>query len=378
MPPSGRGPRWRDSSITRAASTSFPARLTSTIRPADFWRAFTPRNLAQTAPSRQSRHDAHARRRGRAAHLRSRTCARFFSASPPTTARRLTSPRPPSTSFPTSRPNSAPGMCAAAWRKSRRSWPRWPGAHGVTFRYEHDRDRLERNRSRALTTARAAAPISWFATATCSTARSRLSLAGLSGAQARKRTSRARPFHLRLHSFSRRARMRSAPRPSQHFLLGRLSARVRRNSRARKSVPREPTIYISDQRAHRSRPRAGRSRQLFHPGQRARARSQAAVDGRQETRGYRDLVLARLARFGFDDLPARIVAERALHPTDFAARDLAYHGALYGWASHSIRTSLFRPPLRARDAERLLRRRHDPSRRRHSRSCCSAEKWWPN
>jgi phytoene desaturase len=66
-----------------------------------------------------------------------------------------------------------------------------------------------------------------------------------------------------------------------------------------------------------------------------------------ETRAYRDLILQRLARFGFDDLPGRIVTERAFTSSDFAARDLAHHGSLYGWASHSIRASLFRPPLRA-------------------------------
>jgi phytoene dehydrogenase-like protein len=67
-----------------------------------------------------------------------------------------------------------------------------------------------------------------------------------------------------------------------------------------------------------------------------------------QAQGYRDVVLRRLERFGFDDLPGRIGAERIFTPTDFAERDLAHHGALYGWASHSVRTSLFRPPLRAR------------------------------
>jgi len=41
------------------------------------------------------------------------------------------------------------------------------------------------------------------------------------------------------------------------------------------------------------------------------------------------------------------VTESIFTASDFATRDLAHHGALYGWASHSIRTSLFRPPLRA-------------------------------
>ena len=65
-----------------------------------------------------------------------------------------------------------------------------------------------------------------------------------------------------------------------------------------------------------------------------------------ETHAFRETVLARLARFGLD-LDGRIVSEQAFTPTDFARRDLAHHGALYGWASHSVRASLLRPPLRA-------------------------------
>ena len=66
-----------------------------------------------------------------------------------------------------------------------------------------------------------------------------------------------------------------------------------------------------------------------------------------ETKAYRDLVIKRLERFGLDNLSERIVTESIFTSTDFAVRDLAYHGSLYGWASHSIGASLFRPPLRA-------------------------------
>jgi phytoene desaturase len=66
-----------------------------------------------------------------------------------------------------------------------------------------------------------------------------------------------------------------------------------------------------------------------------------------ETRAYRNLVIKRLERFGFYGLQERIVSESAFTSSDFAARDLAHHGSLYGWASHSIGSSLFRPPLRA-------------------------------
>lgn len=73
----------------------------------------------------------------------------------------------------------------------------------------------------------------------------------------------------------------------------------------------------------------------------------------EETIGYREVVLQRLQHFGLGDLPHRIVTERIFTPGDFTARDLAYHGALYGWASHSIHTSLFRPPLRAPGASNV-------------------------
>ena len=67
---------------------------------------------------------------------------------------------------------------------------------------------------------------------------------------------------------------------------------------------------------------------------------------RSEVGAYRERILARLAVFGVD-LTGRICSEEAFTPTDFAQRDLAHRGSLYGWASHSIRASLFRPPLRA-------------------------------
>ena len=73
-----------------------------------------------------------------------------------------------------------------------------------------------------------------------------------------------------------------------------------------------------------------------------------------EAKAYRDVVIRRLGKFGLDDLPERIVAERIFTPSDFAARDLAHHGSLYGWASHSIRASLFRPPLRAPEARNVF------------------------
>jgi phytoene desaturase len=113
-----------------------------------------------------------------------------------------------------------------------------------------------------------------------------------------------------------------------------------------KIAPGEPTIYVSiSARTDPGHAPPDHDNWFVLVNTPARNPAQPWTD--PEARAYRDLVLARLGQFGFDDLPARIVAEHSFTPTDFAARDLAHHGALYGWASHSIRTSLLRPPLRA-------------------------------
>jgi phytoene desaturase len=113
-----------------------------------------------------------------------------------------------------------------------------------------------------------------------------------------------------------------------------------------KIAPREPTIYIAA--SSRTDPtHAPEDHDNWFVLVNAPARDPKQPWTPDETRAYRDLVLQRLGKFGFDDLPSRIVTEQTFTPTDFATRDLAHHGALYGWASHSIRTSLLRPPLRA-------------------------------
>jgi len=113
-----------------------------------------------------------------------------------------------------------------------------------------------------------------------------------------------------------------------------------------KISPSEPTIYISvSSRTDPGHAPEGHDNYFILVNAPARDPKQPWTNA--EAQSYRDLVLKRLERFGFDDLPGHIVAERIFTPSDFAARDLAHHGALYGWASHSIRASLFRPPLRA-------------------------------
>ncbi len=113
-----------------------------------------------------------------------------------------------------------------------------------------------------------------------------------------------------------------------------------------KVSPTEPTIYISiSARTDPDHAPAGHDNYFVLVN--VPARDPARPWTEAEARSYRDLVLKRLGKFGLADLPERIVAERIFTPDDFASRDLAWHGALYGWASHSIRSSLFRPPLRA-------------------------------
>jgi phytoene desaturase len=110
-------------------------------------------------------------------------------------------------------------------------------------------------------------------------------------------------------------------------------------------APAEPTIYVSISARHDpGHAPAGHDNYfaLVNVPARDPARSWTSA----ETWAYRERILARLAEFGLD-LTGRIESEQVFTPTDFARRDLAHHGALYGWASHSVRASLLRPPLRA-------------------------------
>jgi len=120
-----------------------------------------------------------------------------------------------------------------------------------------------------------------------------------------------------------------------------------------KICPNEPTIYLSvSSRTDSTQAPEGHDNYFILVNAPARDPHQPWSEA--EAKGYRDLVLKRLERFGFKNLEERIVTERIFTSSDFAIRDLAYHGALYGWASHSIRASLFRPPLRAPEARNLF------------------------
>ena len=114
----------------------------------------------------------------------------------------------------------------------------------------------------------------------------------------------------------------------------------------RKISPREPTIYISVS-ARNDPSHAPEDYDNYFILANTPARSEPWT--KTEIRSFRDVILHRLPRFGLEPLPDRIVSETAFTSTDFARRDLAYQGALYGWASHSVRTSLLRPPIKGPD-----------------------------
>jgi len=58
-------------------------------------------------------------------------------------------------------------------------------------------------------------------------------------------------------------------------------------------------------------------------------------------------IISKLERMGLDNLEDHIVTRHHITPADFAKRDLSTHGALYGGASNSIKSALFRPPLQS-------------------------------
>ncbi|MDE1170368.1 MAG: phytoene desaturase family protein [Verrucomicrobium sp.] len=65
----------------------------------------------------------------------------------------------------------------------------------------------------------------------------------------------------------------------------------------------------------------------------------------EDAAAYADRILARLESSGLPALRRMAVGLKIQAPEDFAARDGSLHGALYGWASHSLRAALLRPPL---------------------------------
>jgi phytoene desaturase len=79
----------------------------------------------------------------------------------------------------------------------------------------------------------------------------------------------------------------------------------------------------------------------------------ARVNWAREAHGYRDLVVRKLERMGLERLAEHIVYERIIAPDDLQARYNAPGGAIYGLAANQPWAAFLRPPIRARELDRL-------------------------
>jgi len=70
-------------------------------------------------------------------------------------------------------------------------------------------------------------------------------------------------------------------------------------------------------------------------------------------RSYRDIIVAKLKRFGMEDIEDHIVVERALTPTAIDAMYNAEGGAIYGLASHGKLSGGFKPSNRSKLASNV-------------------------
>jgi phytoene desaturase len=75
---------------------------------------------------------------------------------------------------------------------------------------------------------------------------------------------------------------------------------------------------------------------------------ESGVDWAAELPEFRARVFARLAREGFADLEARIVAESTLTPETFGRRYNLSHGSAFGLAATLLQSGPFRPTIRSR------------------------------
>ena len=75
---------------------------------------------------------------------------------------------------------------------------------------------------------------------------------------------------------------------------------------------------------------------------------QNGMDWDQTAEDYGDQIVARLGRFGFDDLKNQIRFRRHFTPADFQTRYLAHSGSIYGFASHGMMSAFRRPAMQPR------------------------------
>jgi len=72
-----------------------------------------------------------------------------------------------------------------------------------------------------------------------------------------------------------------------------------------------------------------------------------SIDWAQESPRYADRIIRILDEKFLPGLRSKIVHQDHISPADFESRDGAVGGSLYGWASHGIRHSFLRPPIRS-------------------------------
>jgi phytoene desaturase len=71
------------------------------------------------------------------------------------------------------------------------------------------------------------------------------------------------------------------------------------------------------------------------------------IDWAKESPRYTDRIIRILDEKFLPGLQTKIVHKEWISPADFESRDGAIGGSLYGWASHGIKSSFLRPPIRS-------------------------------
>lgn len=114
-----------------------------------------------------------------------------------------------------------------------------------------------------------------------------------------------------------------------------------------KRFPDDPTIYVSiTARTDKEHAPADHDNYFVLVNAPANIRT---IDWAKQGPDYARLVIKRLEEHGLTRLSQHIHYQYLFTPADFSARDVSTDGALYGWASHSPLTALFRPPLQSPD-----------------------------
>ena len=250
MPRSGRSPRWRNSSTTRAAFTSFPAKLSSTARPAisgapSPWRNLGKlRHLGKVATTRTLA--AEVERRISDPHLRQifLRFATYNGSSPYLTPATFNIIPYVEAEFGAwyvrgGMAKIAEALAALAQRQ---------GSRFASIPRSTDRDVAHDGREATAHDGNATSSADLLVcNGDALSCPDRFSLRALHRQpEIARQAADSLPLQLGLYPVSRRAWMRSPPRPSQRFLLGRLPRRIRRNPRARKSArPSRPSTCRS-------------------------------------------------------------------------------------------------------------------------------------